>query len=39
MGPGTIRNPRAGTVSLRAELTDTGGNTLTRTVVNACRTQ
>ncbi|MFD7532697.1 serine protease [Streptomyces sp. NPDC059849] len=35
-----IRNPGAGTgVSLRAELTDTAGNTLTQTVVDAYRTQ
>ncbi|MEU3215034.1 serine protease [Streptomyces sp. NPDC006971] len=35
----TIRNPRAGTgVSLRAELTDTAGNTLTQTLVDAYRT-
>ncbi|MFB7132474.1 hypothetical protein ACFCZY_12500 [Streptomyces sp. NPDC056237] len=32
----TVAVPRD---SLRAELTDTGGNTLTRTIVNACRTQ
>ncbi|MET9656926.1 serine protease [Streptomyces sp. NPDC006510] len=36
----TISNPKAGTgVSLRAELTDTGGNTLTQTVIDAYRTQ
>ncbi|MEU3655262.1 serine protease [Streptomyces sp. NPDC032161] len=34
-----IRNPRAGTgVSLRVELTDTAGNTLTQTLVDAYRT-
>ncbi|WP_405687016.1 serine protease [Streptomyces sp. NBC_00057] len=39
-GAVTIRNPRAGTgVSLRAELTDTAGNTLTQTIVDAYRTQ
>ncbi|MFF1913637.1 serine protease [Streptomyces sp. NPDC058239] len=39
-GAVTIRNPHAGTgVSLRAELTDTGGNTLTQTIVDAYRTQ
>ncbi|MEU9318722.1 serine protease [Streptomyces sp. NPDC048295] len=36
----TIHNPGAGTgVSLRAELTDTGGRTLTQTVVDAYRTE
>ncbi|WP_372405587.1 serine protease [Streptomyces luteireticuli] len=36
----TVRNPRAGTgVSLRAELTDTAGNTLAQTVVDAYRTR
>lgn len=35
-----IHNPGAGTgVSLRAELTDTRGNTLTQTIVDAYRTQ
>ncbi|MCX4850866.1 serine protease [Streptomyces sp. NBC_00893] len=35
-----IHNPGAGTgVSLRAELTDTVGNTLTQTIVDAYRTQ
>ncbi|MFI1256264.1 serine protease [Streptomyces netropsis] len=39
-GAVTVRNPHAGTgVSLRAELTDTGGNTLTQTVIDAYRTQ
>ncbi|MEU9623675.1 serine protease [Streptomyces sp. NPDC048155] len=39
-GAVTIRNPHAGTgVSLRAELTDIGGNTLTQTIVDAYRTQ
>ncbi|GGY02714.1 serine protease [Streptomyces hiroshimensis] len=39
-GAVTIRNPRAGTgVTLRAELTDTDGNTLTQTIVDAYRTQ
>ncbi|MFE2088757.1 serine protease [Streptomyces sp. NPDC059460] len=39
-GAVTIHNPRAGTgVSLRAELTDTGGNTLTQTVIDAYRTR
>ncbi|KUJ68318.1 serine protease [Streptomyces albus subsp. albus] len=39
-GAVTIRNPRAGTgVSLRAVLTDTGGNTLTQTVIDAYRTR
>ncbi|MFB7914501.1 serine protease [Streptomyces sp. NPDC056061] len=36
----TIHNPRAGTgVSLRAELTDNGGNTLTQTTIDAYRTR
>lgn len=36
----TVPNPGAGTgVSLRAELTDTGGRTLTQTIVDAYRTQ
>ncbi|MFI6723575.1 hypothetical protein NRF20_29330 [Streptomyces sp. R-74717] len=35
-----IHNPRAGTgVSLRAALTDTDGNTLTQTVIDAYRTR
>lgn len=39
-GAVTIRNPRAGTgVSLRAELTDTDGNTLEQTIVDAYRTR
>nr|ATY72530.1 serine protease [Streptomyces thioluteus] len=39
-GAVTVRNPRAGTgVSLRAELTDTAGNTLTQTLVDAYRTK
>ncbi|MGW3497190.1 serine protease [Streptomyces sp. NPDC001020] len=39
-GAVTIRNPKAGTgVSLRANLTDTGGNTLTQTIVDAYRTR
>ncbi|WP_367431309.1 molybdopterin-binding protein [Streptomyces celluloflavus] len=39
-GAVTVRNPRAGTgVCLRAELTDTGGNTLTQTVIDAYRTR
>ncbi|MCN9239288.1 serine protease [Streptomyces sp. RY43-2] len=39
-GAVTIRNPQAGTgVSLRADLTDTDGNTLTQTVIDAYRTQ
>ncbi|MCX4963584.1 serine protease [Streptomyces sp. NBC_00654] len=38
-GAVTIRNPRAGKgVSLRAELTDTRGNTLTQTIIDAYRT-
>ncbi|MFD3352629.1 serine protease [Streptomyces fradiae] len=39
-GAVTIHNPRAGTgVSLRAELTDTAGNTLEQTLVDAYRTE
>jgi ferric-dicitrate binding protein FerR (iron transport regulator) len=39
-GAVTIHNPGAETgVSLRAELTDTGGNTLTQTVIDAYRTR
>ncbi|GAA4930929.1 serine protease [Streptomyces coeruleoprunus] len=39
-GAVTIRNPRAGTgVSLRADLTDVAGNTLTQTVVDAYHTR
>ncbi|MFH8471635.1 serine protease [Streptomyces sp. NPDC018000] len=39
-GAVTVHNPRAGTgVSLRAALTDTDGNTLTQTVIDAYRTQ
>ncbi|WP_327259262.1 MULTISPECIES: hypothetical protein [unclassified Streptomyces] len=39
-GAVTIHNPRAGTgVSLRTALTDAEGNTLTRTVIDAYRTQ
>ncbi|MFF8714644.1 serine protease [Streptomyces sp. NPDC015184] len=39
-GAVTVRNPRADTgVSLRAELTDTEGRTLTQTVVDAYRTR
>ncbi|MCX4736387.1 serine protease [Streptomyces sp. NBC_01363] len=39
-GAVTIHNPGAGTgVSLRAELTDTDGHTLTQTIVDAYRTQ
>ncbi|WP_190125559.1 serine protease [Streptomyces inusitatus] len=39
-GAVTFRNPRADTgVSLRAELTDTDGNTLTQTIVDAYRTR
>ncbi|MEW5659803.1 serine protease [Streptomyces cinereoruber] len=39
-GHATFRNPTAGrSVSLRAELTDTKGNTLTQTLTNAYRTR
>ncbi|MET8546328.1 serine protease [Kitasatospora sp. NPDC004799] len=39
-GAVTLQNPPAGTgVSLRAELTDTAGNTLDQTVVDAYRTE
>ncbi|MFB7473819.1 serine protease [Kitasatospora sp. NPDC056184] len=39
-GAVTVRNPSAGTgVSLRAELTDTDGNTLDQTVFDAYRTE
>ncbi|MFJ2873090.1 MULTISPECIES: serine protease [unclassified Streptomyces] len=39
-GAVTIHNPGSGTgVSLRAELTDTGGRTLTQTLVDAYRTR
>ncbi|MFJ6379399.1 serine protease [Kitasatospora sp. NPDC092039] len=39
-GAATLRNPPAGTaVSLRAELTDTAGNTLDQTVTDAYRTE
>ncbi|ANW21416.1 hypothetical protein [Streptomyces clavuligerus] len=39
-GAVTVPNPRAGTrVALRAELTDTAGNTLTQTAIDAYRTQ
>ncbi|MBO1416511.1 serine protease [Streptomyces sp. FH025] len=39
-GAVTIQNPAAGTgVSLRAELTDTEGNTLDQTLIDAYRTQ
>ncbi len=38
-GAVTVPNPAAGTsVSLRAELTDTDGNTLDQTLVDAYRT-